>query len=210
MQTQPFGPIFVLLLASAPSMAAAPTNGLSNFSPFALADGINHVAHFTKDGREATIFKAWRDNGNAHGYYVYMITLPARGSRSNSAFNVVGSPGFGSRPLSEFVTDDPHTGEDWVSSIVFGRGRINGITQTLMIRATRIWQNSIPEPAITRFEISKLTPNDNGPGMTPEYFAPVTGFSSTDAYCNAYMAMYRELKIPLPKTYSGNRSRNGC
>jgi hypothetical protein len=209
MQKLPLGLIFLALLVSAPGMAAAPTNGLSNFSPFTLTDGINQIAQFTKDGREATIFKAWRDNGNAHGYFVYMITLPAKSSRNNS-FNVVGFPGSSSRPVSEFVTDDPHTGEDWVSSIAFGRGRINGITHTLMIRATRIWQDSIPGPAITRFEISKLTANDGGPGMTPEYFVPVTGFSSTDTYCNAYMAMYRELNIPLPKTYSGRRSRSGC
>jgi hypothetical protein len=197
-------------MASIQGSALAVTPVLANFKPFPLEDGINHMSGFTKDGREATILKAWRDNGGGNGFNVYVVTLPSKRSASAS-YNVVGFPGSSTRPVAELIYDEPHMKKDWVSAVVFGRGKVAGNTHTLMIRATRIWDTAIDEPAAVRFDIMKLAERNEGAGLTPEYFTPaIEGFLSTAKYCNAHMALNRELHIPLPPTYSGKHSRGGC
>jgi hypothetical protein len=218
-----FVAVFVAGAAIPGASSAAPTTSsvLTNFVPFPVEDGVNHIADFTKDRREATIFKAWRDNTNGNGYNIYVVTLPRKHSQgaNNSEgsdntrgadYNIVGFPGSGSRPVQEMTYDEPASGQDWVSAIVFGRGTVNGAAHTLMLRATRLWEGSTTEPALTYFEIMQLKENSLGIGLTPEYFVPVAGFSSTVPYCNAYMALFREQKIPLPQTYTGKRSKDGC
>jgi hypothetical protein len=209
----------LVAVAAFPGVSPAGTTTssvLNKFVPFPVEEGVNHIPEFTKDRREATIFKAWRDNANGYGYNIYVVTLPrkqSQGATDNSqgaAYNIVGFPGSGSRPVQEMVYDDPASGKDWVSAIVFGRGRVNGTTHTLMLRATRLWEGSTADRASTHFEILQLKENSPGIGLTPEYFVPVAGFPSTAQYCNAHMALFRELQIPLPQTYAGKRSKDGC
>ncbi len=105
---------------------------------------------------------------------VYAVTLPKKHSQGAS-YNIVGFPGSGSRPMSELVFDEPHLGKDWSRQLYLDAAGSNGATHTLMLRATRLWQNSISEPAITRFEILELTESTGETGPTPEYFASAAG-----------------------------------
>lgn len=192
----------LLLTAASPP----PPLGLSGFKPFALHPGVNRIAKFSEDGRDATIMLAWRDNGNAWGFNIYLVTLP--NPNTSNPFGVVGIEKKTDAPF-ETITDAPHTGEDYIRAVMFGRGNLDGKEQTLLLIATRLWKDSVPEPAVTTFEIFRLA-DDGITGSTPDYFTPVRSFTSTAKYCNAYMALFQEMKIPLPKDYSGPQNKDGC
>lgn len=170
-----------------------------------LHPGVNTVADFAGDGRTAQIVEGWRDNGNAHGYHLYVVLLPTLSGAQD--WNVVGvdGPHFG-----DTITDAPHTGEDVVSSVVFAKGLFDGRQATLLLTATRQWKDSIPEPARTQIQAYVLRRSDGDVGETQDYFQPVASYMTETKYCNADAALNAELGIPLPRNYAGGDAQTGC
>lgn len=173
-----------------------------------LAPGANTVPGFAGDDRSALITLGWRDNGNAHGFDLYLVMLPSRPGGTD--WNVVGVET--DKGLEATITDAPHTGEDVVRSVRFARALLDGRPATLLFTATRRFNPSagIPGPSKTDVQVYALRANTEGPGSTREYFESVGRFTTTTAYCNAEMALFQELGVPLPRSYSGPGTKTGC
>ncbi|MFI5011484.1 MAG: hypothetical protein ACHQAY_03960 [Hyphomicrobiales bacterium] len=192
-----------------PSVAAEPK--LSDLVPIKLVAGANKVAQFAPDGRDALITLGWRDNGNAHGYDLYLVMLPTKPKAND--WNVVGiaPAGFESR-LEDTIRDDPHMGEDIVRSVRFARGKLDGKPATFLVTATRETDIDvgIPGPSFTNFEVYRLTRSDGGIGTTADYFERVSQSRSAIKFCNAEMALLKRFGLPLPASHAGPKTEDGC
>ncbi len=166
--------------------------------------GVNVVPRFAKDGRSARIVQAWRGNGNAHGYDVFMVMMP--GGETDSDWNVVGFDT--GREFRDSIRDDPHTGEDMNGSVYFGNALLNGKREAVVLTATQQIRGSYGEPAFTRFEIYKLVRED-GFGTTDQFELVDTILSKTKT-CNADLAFSRQFHVALPKSYAGPNAKDGC
>ena len=106
-------------------------------------------------------------------------------------------------------TDRPHTGEDVITSVRFGRGLRNGRETTFALVSDRSIVASVPEPAPTTIKIYVLQRNDDQIG-TPYQFLKLSEAQAKRNYCNADMALKTETGFPLPREYSGPRTPDGC
>jgi hypothetical protein len=142
-----------------------------------LSAGSNTVLNFVGDGRPALITLGWRDNGNAHGFDLYVVMLPIRLGAVD--WNVVGVET--DRGIEATITDDPHTGEDVVRSARFAQALLDGRPATLLLTATRGFNpaGGIPGPSRTDIQVYALRANTEGPGATREFFASVGRFTTT-------------------------------
>jgi hypothetical protein len=86
---------------------------VSPISKVALRLGTNVISNFSVDGRTGMITLGWRDNGNAHGYDLFVVMLPV--SASGHDWNVVGVAD--EHEFSDAIRDAPHTGDDMTRSI---------------------------------------------------------------------------------------------
>jgi hypothetical protein len=197
-----------LLSGGAATAADSLSGRLTDVRPITVAYGAHMIDGFADDGRPALITRGWRDNGNAHGFDVWLILLA--GAPGADDWNVVGLDN-GAR-VEPVITDDPHTGEDTVRSMRLVKARLDGHPATLLITATRQLApgHAIPDPAKTEIDIYTLRRNNEGPGETRDYFGAAAQTLTDQAYCNADMALWRELRLPLPKDYAGGRSSGGC
>lgn len=178
---------FVLLAAA----LAAPVQDLT---PIRLKPGLNPVADMAGDGQGGSISLDWRENGNAWGYDIFMV-------RVGGSVATIGG--------KDFITDQPHTGEDSIRAVRFARGRHAGKRTTLALVADRSVGDAVPDPAATTITVYALVANKDGIG-TPYQFIKVEARQAKRRYCNADMALAGELGLPLPLGYDGVRSVDGC
>jgi hypothetical protein len=208
-------PALLALLLAAPLPAFAqqpPAAGVTNIQVIPMHPGVNIIPKFVPDGRDAEILQAWRDNGNAHGYTTFVVMIPQK-AKYESAWNIVGVADSGPQwSFKDAVYDTPHTGEDYVRSVRFARGLVDGKAASLLIIAERDPPNvqPIPDPAPTKISIYKMIASDEGVGTTPYYFTLVRETTSKALYCNSELALNKELGLPLPADYDGPNRTNGC
>jgi hypothetical protein len=196
----------LLISVSAAYAESAPE--LSELTPIPLKAGLNRVPQFSSDGREATILLGWRDNGNAHGYDLFVVTMPSRQGGKDTQVVGIDEGGTGGR-FNDVIRDQPHTGEDIVRFVRFARGMVNGKPSTLLLTATRDIAGAYPEPAFVDFVAYRLERSDGAPGATVDYFAPIARFRSEGRYCNAEMALSAAFNVPLRTGYQGPKQPNG-
>ena len=79
--------ITVAVLGSQVANAEETSSRLTALQPIALGFGVTHVLHFAADGRDALIAQSFRDNGNAHGYNIWLVMIK---SDAEPRWNVVG------------------------------------------------------------------------------------------------------------------------
>lgn len=188
----------ILFLSLMPIIASAAEGkrGLTDLAVIPLQLGVNTVERFASDGRPAIIAMGWRDNGNAHGYNYFLVLMPtAVGKADWNVVDIVPD----NLHSSDFVRDAPHTDEDFVKSVRFARGKVNGVAATLLITATRqiLPAKSIPDPAIVVFEVYRLEANYEI-GTTRDIFKRVLKWESDKRYSNSDLALSKELRLPLP------------
>ena len=179
------------LLLAAATLAPSPAYELT---PIPMKAGVNPVADIAGDGQGGSISLDWRENGNAWGYHIFMVRV------GSSIATIAGK---------DFMTDQPHTGEDSIRAVRFARGRHAGKQTTLVLVADRKIGDAVPDPAATTISIHGLVANDDGLG-TPYQFVEVEKRLAKRRYCNADMALATELGIALPPGYDGVRSADGC
>ena len=194
-------------LASSTVVAQPPHPRLSDVEVIPLHGGLNSIPNLAGDGRIGTIIDAWRDNGNAHGYSVFMVLLPStEGSHEPQVVAIDNGNG-----VAEFARDDPHTGEDALSSVFFARGRLDGKPTTLLIEATRDFpKTAIPDPSRATITVYALRRFDGSVGSTPDDFEAVFKLRTTRAFCHSEMALHQELGLPLSANYGGSTKPSGC
>lgn len=193
----------ILFLSLMPIIASAADSkrGVTDLAVIPLQLGVNTVERFASDGRPAIIAMGWRDNGNAHGYNFFLVLMPsAVGKTDWNVVDIVPDD----QNSRDFIRDDPHADEDFVSSVRFARGKTNGVAATLLITATRqiLPDKSIPEPSIVVFKVYRLEANIEGDiGITRDFFKQVLKWKSDKKYSSSDLALQKELGLPVPKSY---------
>lgn len=181
-----------LLLALALAAQNAPRPHLEQIELLPVAPGVNRIPALAPDGRDGLIVRGWRDNGNAHGFGVFMVLLPER-------------PGGPADQVATFmleeerttITDSPHTDEDYVRSVRFARATLDGHRQTIVLVATRGLADSIPSPSRTVIQILALDHRSVDEPLGPlDFFREAARFETTRLYCNADSALLSELRVP--------------
>jgi hypothetical protein len=166
-----------------------------SFTPLRLHAGTNPIPNIAGDGKAGSITLNWRENGNAWGYDIF--TVAAGGSVATV------------EDEKDRFTDQPHTGEDVITSVRFARGSYQGKQTTYALVAERHIVTSVPDPAKTTIKIYALVRND-GPLGTPYNFEKINEYYTTRQYCNAEMALKTELGLPLPRSYQGLATIDSC
>ncbi len=182
---------------------------ISDLMPIPLRQGVNRIERFAPDGRDAQIVLAWRDNGNAHSYDLFLVMLPGRVVAQD--WYVVGVDRVeGDGRFQDVIVDQPHTGEDMVRSVRFARGRLDGQPATFLLTATREITAALPDPANVVLEVFRLVRNVDGPGATRDYFQRVSRTRTTTRFCNAEIALAREFGLPARRQADWPNTPTGC
>jgi hypothetical protein len=192
--------LFLPLMLASVSWAQAPPDlksRLTGLQPIEIKEGLTRIANAEGDGRDAQVFCAWRDNGNAWGFHVYMVTMPRKfEGGAGTDWWIVGMERDPNGAPAFNITDTPHTGEDAITTVRFARGQLDGKPSTLLITAERQWKNSVPDPAVAAIRVYVLKNNeDEGPGTTPDAFEPALSFTTTATYSDANAALKAELGL---------------
>lgn len=199
-------------MAADPSAAGVPQ--LGKLTPIPVPDGINAISKFAPDGRTGTIVMAWRDNGNAHGHYVYLVLLPLpEGQVSlDKQTGVVAFDGGRGSSLEDVAGASPFDGERVLQTVRFARGQWGGAPATLMLRADlgRSSSGVLADHAPADISIYKLDRSPDGVGAPPDVFRLVARFRPPGRFCNADLALATALRLPLPANYAGPPRPGGC
>lgn len=200
-----------LLVAATPGGSAptrsAPVPHIGEIAPIALEFGINSVPGFLPDGGVATIVEAWRGNGNAHGYSVWMVlTGPSEG-------NPVGIAPFADDDEElpvETIRDNPFDGERPMGSVRFARARIDGEPASIVIAADLDWTDGRPFADHERatIKIYRLVANHEGLGP-PIEFERIAKLRTAKRYCNVDLAVRDMLGVPIGEV-PGPNAIDGC
>lgn len=197
--------VFLALTGAAPNPSISIVRGAR---PLVLHRGVTTIPNFAGDGRDAMIALGWRDNGNAHGFDQFTVMMPP--SRGED-WNIVGlERGDPNANFQNFIRDDPHTGEDNVTSVRFVRATFQGRSSILLVVADRHWEESIPEPARTTIDLYALKRSDGDVGETSDYYKRIASETLKTRYCDSDMALHVELGFPLPPKYGGSPTADGC
>jgi hypothetical protein len=195
------GPLGAVLVSS--GVHAAPPS-LNHIAVIALHDGVNRVARFAADGRAATIVQAWRDNGNAHGYFVWLVTLPPKAGVV--AFDD------GKDALEVTIGASPFDGERVLQTVRFARAIVDGAPATVVIRADLGESASgvLADHAPAEVKVYRLENPGVEVGTTPDVFHLIETIRPPGRFCNADMALHTVLGLPLPPHYAGGKAPDGC
>jgi len=206
----------LLLLALLVAGIADPARaGVTDLTVIPLKSGLNYIDDFATDGRRGLIVVGWRDNGDAWGYHVYLVMLKL--AAETDAWEVVTAgtgqqPGGDGVPQVDIIRDTPHTVEDAIASVRFAHGRVDGQPATLLIIARRevLTAPSVGSATPVAFDIFRLIPNGGDVGRPSHYFARIDTLRTAKRYCNADLALNKELHLPLPQPYVGPNLEDGC
>ena len=112
------------------------------------------------------------------------------------------------------LTDAPHTTEDFVRSIRFVRGAVDGHRETLAIVANRniMGGDGIPDQTTVSLTVFKLiTRADNAPvGRPTHYFERFKYWRNSRQYCNSDTALAVEFGLPAPDYWPASNLPGGC
>jgi hypothetical protein len=175
---------------------------VTDLTDIPLGPGVNRIARFTPDGGDAIIVQGWRDNGNAHGYSLFVVIVNG---------TEIAGVDYGDH-FEDTVRDEPHAGEDTIKSVRFARGKFNGTAATFLITASRDLSHasSLVDPAYVVIDLYELVDAESpGIGTTVKFFKRVSQIRSTTRYCNSDLALFKEFGLPLFGDYKGNMT-DGC
>ena len=191
------------------ALLAAAAPAITDLHPIALHPGVNHVPGFLVGGGEATIVEAWRGNGNAHGYHVWMVL---GGPSEGNLVGVVGVEGDEHFPVFATVSDSPFDGERVLSAVRFATGRLDGKAATLLIEATLDDSPSgvLADHATATVRWYRLDHDKEAIGRTTDEFVAIGKVVTTKRYCNADLALRDVAGVALPRDYDGSNRVDGC
>ncbi|MGB8841608.1 MAG: hypothetical protein WCC64_11100 [Aliidongia sp.] len=111
----------------------------------------------------------------------------------------------------DIFSDEPNSranDESRIKSIRFFNGDFKGNIATLIFIAKREYSREVDDhPGMTDISVFQLQTNDDRP---PGIFKRIVDTRTKKAYCNADAALLAELRVPLPKTYTGTNNVDGC
>ena len=191
MRTQIFQFVFALSLLS----AGVNANAQKIYAPVSLQAGTNEIPDIAGDGKTGSIVLLRRENGNAWSNDIYIVVAEGSVATYDDGKDV--------------FRDQPHTGEDVITSVRFAKSDHLGRYTLFALVANREIVESVPAPAKVSIKTYALIENDEGLG-TPYRFELASSSLGSQAYCNADMALKTELGFPLSQNYEGPTSSKGC
>jgi hypothetical protein len=173
-----------------PAAAADPV--ITNVHPFELHPGVNKLPGFGVNGETFTIVQAWRGNGNAHGYHVWLVMSP---EAEGQPFGVTGMFVEGQTLPQDLIRDDPFDGERILGSIRFARAQIDGVAQTVLIDSFLNYDSGRPlaDHETARIRMFKLVRSEDG--GQPDMFVEISEMQTTKRYCSVEYAVRDVLHI---------------
>ncbi|WP_375381501.1 hypothetical protein [uncultured Sphingomonas sp.] len=195
------------LTGAARPMSPPPT--ITDVHAITLHGGVNRVPGFLPGGGAATIVQAWRDNGNAHGYYVWMVVgdVEKYGQAPLVIFE-----GETLDPADSTVSASPFDGERVTDDVRFATVRIAGKPASLAIRADLDEAPSgvTADHATATIRWYRLVHRDDDIGEAPNAFVEIGSLRTTKRYCNVDLALRDTANIPLPLDFAGANRADGC
>ena len=184
------------------AFAQAAEPALTDIHIIPIKPGVNTIPRFAADGRAATIVRAWRGNGNAHGYNVFLVLLPRA---EGNPLGVVRQEDNDSSTGGDAIRDDPFDGERTLGVKRFARAKLNGRVQSVMIAAhlDEAPSHVLADHATATIKVYSLKRSEGAAGDTPDYFSLAWTAHTTARYCNVDLALAETLHVPLPKDYAG-------
>ncbi len=179
-----------------------------NMSAIILKEGINEIKNFSPNGEDGIILKAWRDNGNAHGYWLYVVMLPKE--KPALGWNIIGIED-NSGSIEDSLRDNPHTGEDYIKTVLFANGLLDGARGTFLIIAERdlTHAENLGAPAETIITTYKLVPQEIPVGQTPYIFKKIHEQRTKALFCNSNLALSKTLNLSFSLGEISNKN-DGC
>lgn len=213
MDIRKLGLWLLVILASHTTGSASEMARINSIRIIPVADGITPLTNLAPDGLQGMIVKGFRENGNAHAYNHYMVLLRLPNEPVKwylATFDTHNSPP-GQNSQLDTLKDQPHTGEDTVTTVKFAHATIDAAQATIAIIARRDINvvESIPEASPVQLEIYRLVKNplEFLVGWPPYYFDLFTSFPLKGRYTNADCALAAELGLAMTKT---ERIDSGC
>jgi|GEM_PF-2832587 len=204
-------PLFLInaFTVCAPALASsvqATSPKLEQLTPLTLHDGLNS---FNGPEGPFSVFQTWRDNGNAWGYHLYLLTNTVEGK--TSVIGVEARPGSSDPSLRDHLSDAPHTGEDALSTMQFARGLLDKKPSVLLFEAIRDpGEHPVPFAGPTVIYVYNLTTSDRTPGWTPSYFHFVKKISVPGRFCSSDTALKVATGLPFSADAGPPPSADGC
>ena len=205
-------PAFSLIACSlAASPALAQDLKIRDIAVIPIHAGVNTVDRFAPDGRSATIVRAWRDNGNAHGHIVYLVTM-ARPDCGGGDKACVVDVDDGQTPLQDTIGASPFDGERVLQAVRFAHATVDGAPATVMIRADLGEAKSgvLADHAPAGISLYVLRSPGIEVGTTPDVFKLAFKVRAVGTFCNADMALHVAMGLSLPTDYAGGKGPGGC
>lgn len=207
----------ILILCAATNRAVAETvrPDFSNAAPIHLVHGVNHIPDFDGRGHPGEIVYAWRENMNAHSYGMFSVLMLRPDTTDDwnlVTFETHEEQRKGGSEIDS-VTDNPFDGEQIIASVRFVKAMWKDQPATIAITAARDTSKSMSfvDSGRVEFSIYRLVANEDGIiGWPFYYFDRVEHFKTIKQYCNADLALAKELHLPLPENYAGPRNEDGC
>jgi hypothetical protein len=202
------GTTFLSFSAGAP----AGTPRIEHLIAIPVHDGINLIRRFSPDGRAAIIVRAWRDNGNAHGHFVYLVTLPLAKETGRPEMKTGVVAVERDNGLEDTIGASPFDGERVLQEVRFVHARLNGSSVTLLVRADLGESASgvLADHAQVEIQVYRLEHPGVEVGTAPDVFRLVSRFKPPGLFCNADMALATVMHVALPRDYAGGKGPSGC
>jgi hypothetical protein len=191
------GFLAAILLAN-PLAACAAGGRVTNLYAIPLEPGANTISRFAPDGRHAVVVEGTRGAG-AQLHRVFLVMLP--GAPKVGGWNVVPVRLNALDSAEEVLRDDL----GGVRSLRFARGKLDGIPETFQITAERDTAGRAP----VTFSLFRLAAVREG-GAVSDSFVPVRQIRSRETFCNTDAAIARQFHLPLPASYTGPATPDGC
>jgi hypothetical protein len=189
------------------TLLAAASIAVTDIRPITLHPGINTARAFAPDGKTAMIVQAWRGNGNAHGYHIWLVLTPDAEGQPPGAADIETE-----NTSADLIRDDPFDGERTLGVIRFARAKVNGKPASILIDAHLDDAPSgvLADHATATIRIYQLSRADEPVGDTPDVFKLISTLHTTRRFCNAEMALKVALDVPLSADYGGANQVDGC
>lgn len=180
-----------LFMLSSASMSAS-ASSLDGYAPVLINNGPNtlHLA-----GHDVLIFRAWRENYNAHGFDVVALYMKGDRASVDAAWNLLPVFGDFGDALKERYEVTVSGGADCVLND-FRLLRSSDGRSAILIMAHRDLGASFADPAVVHFDYYTLAKNEDGtPGHPAFYFLFQKRTAAKASYCDVNEAFDKELHL---------------
>lgn len=167
-----------------------------------IPPGISHM-HLTGNKQPDTIIKAWRENYNAHGFFVLTFLNAVTGNSNDSPLNIITIQDGENGPHANDTSISTSQGADCVLTDyrLLKQGK-----HIFLVKAARAYGDSYVSAEKVTFSFYRMQRNREGTPGQPEYaFVKFAEQQSAQPYCDVGDALDKEtLRIKGAESLKGD------